>query len=1060
MDYSTRKGSKHREDSECDEEIPHVLKERVSHQSDIDNPFTRVVAMINDNKAPSQVILALSTLKNSDFTSERNRLLFFDVGGPEALLKLLSVTHEARIRQEILKVLIVLANHQEIRYVITKVDGVRRCIDLLNEGPRPGTMINEHLVKVRRQPPISSQPSVQYLAAELLSLLCISGTAKKEVRLGKGITSLLRLTRAATDKSFVHKDKEKVAAGAAKLLHVLASSNRARSVIKSQGGLIVLCDLLLLSSEDLLSEAAGALLAFVSCRDVRTRTDLLEIGLVDRVIGLLGKSTKQSLLQHSADILSFVSNDGGVSESIKACKGVSPIVSLLGRGSRDLVISVCRVVYSILENDNSIAEDFVKANAIPQLLAQVSSHDEDVEVCCQCVRCLSCLFRCDAGRYVLKKTKGGVAALVALTVRTEVELLKIVGTALGEAGTDIEVSKQIRDADGLRLLWSLLKSTDIEVVGTAAHALTALLQLIDVATGAKELVGGLELCCHLLHSESSHVRAYVCGMIARLGKIRANAKVVVEYGVLPLLSNLAATAQDLLVRQYVAEAIASLAPVADHSKQLGELGVVQSLCKYIAEDEELASHTILQHCVRYTEDIVHLGLEKELGFLLADPDGGVEGRGRDIAPWSAIKGRRPRRTPEQSGMTVRKSIPARSSTGTTISSPSPSLVRAAHSILSRLHCVNHATCLALAALAQDAHNAMVVRQSGVVSSLLILIGGKDEGVQESAALAVRQMRRHHIASVEEQDRLRRERIKKMREDEKKSARMDLFSAGSAGLATRDDPLIVAEGDIDENGVQLLENPLYSKIKESVSNSLQSNPTTDSSSSLQNQHLEQTIEDEEVDQNGVGISELSDHTTVQESSTMASTFSAEKTSEMQDREIEKESESEEHSGEEEDAFDYGMEEEERKEDEEEAKRKREEEERKKREEEEERKRKEKEEEEKRREEEERRRKQEEEEEEKEREKKKKKKKGREKKKRRKKEREKKKRKKKRRGGKKKKKGREKKRRKQKERKDDFEDDKSKETASQQKEEKSSESESGNRGEEEEDDFDFEESDLDM
>lgn len=115
--------------------------------------------------------------------------------------------------------------------------------------------------------------------------------------------------------------------------------------------------------------------------------------------------------------------------------------------------------------------------------------------------------------------------------------------------------------DGVRLLWSLLKSPNTEVcpythifIQTIAHLLTllrsqvqacaawAICPCIQNAKDAGELVrsfvGGLELIVGLLKSPNTEVLAGVCAAISKIAMDEENLGVITDHGVVLLLSKL------------------------------------------------------------------------------------------------------------------------------------------------------------------------------------------------------------------------------------------------------------------------------------------------------------------------------------------------------------------------------------------------------------------------------------------------------------------------------------------------------------------------------------------
>ena len=79
--------------------------------------------------------------------------------------------------------------------------------------------------------------------------------------------------------------------------------------------------------------------------------------------------------------------------------------------------------------------------------------------------------------------------------------------------------KQIRQLDGVRLLWSLLKNPYEKVQSAAAWALSPCIKnAANSGDMVRSFVGGLELICGLLESNDNTVLAAVCYAIANIAR--------------------------------------------------------------------------------------------------------------------------------------------------------------------------------------------------------------------------------------------------------------------------------------------------------------------------------------------------------------------------------------------------------------------------------------------------------------------------------------------------------------------------------------------------------------
>merc|ERR1712146_638220 len=133
--------------------------------------------------------------------------------------------------------------------------------------------------------------------------------------------------------------------------------------------------------------------------------------------------------------------------------------------------------------------------------------------------------------------------------------------------------------DGVRLLWSLLKSENINVVASAAWAIGPCIENArDAGALVRSFVGGVELVVGLLKSEHLEVVAAVCAAVAQIAKDEENLAVITDYGVVPMLGRLTPTTDDRL-RRHLASAIAQCCTWGSNRVAFGEADAVAPLVK-------------------------------------------------------------------------------------------------------------------------------------------------------------------------------------------------------------------------------------------------------------------------------------------------------------------------------------------------------------------------------------------------------------------------------------------------------------------------------------------------
>jgi hypothetical protein len=190
----------------------------------------------------------------------------------------------------------------------------------------------------------------------------------------------------------------------------------------------------------------------------------------------------------------------------------------------------------------------------------------------------------------IRKT-GGIVPLVHLLTGTNQALLINATKAVGACALENESMSIIDKQDGVRLLWSLLKSPNPEVQACAAWAICPCIENAkDAGELVRSFVGGLELIVGLLKSPDIEVLANVCAAIAKIAKDQENLAVITDHGVVPLLAQLTQTNDDKL-RQHLADAIAKCCLWRNNRVGFGENGAVAPLVDYLQSTDPLVHQT-------------------------------------------------------------------------------------------------------------------------------------------------------------------------------------------------------------------------------------------------------------------------------------------------------------------------------------------------------------------------------------------------------------------------------------------------------------------------------------
>ncbi|OHT12507.1 Armadillo/beta-catenin-like repeat family protein [Tritrichomonas foetus] len=152
--------------------------------------------------------------------------------------------------------------------------------------------------------------------------------------------------------------------------------------------------------------------------------------------------------------------------------------------------------------------------------------------------------------------------------------------AIGSCCTEKQNLSRLIDLNGIRILWSLMKSPFSGVQAAATSALVPFLKSEKSASAVRTFVDGLDLLIGLLKSDDPEVQASACMAITEVARDKESLAVMTDLGLVELLSRLLSTKLDS-VRKPLADAIGVSADWADNRRRFGEEGAVTPLVSYL-----------------------------------------------------------------------------------------------------------------------------------------------------------------------------------------------------------------------------------------------------------------------------------------------------------------------------------------------------------------------------------------------------------------------------------------------------------------------------------------------
>ena len=139
---------------------------------------------------------------------------------------------------------------------------------------------------------------------------------------------------------------------------------------------------------------------------------------------------------------------------------------------------------------------------------------------------------------------------------------------------------KLMELNGVRKLWSLMKSPVCGVQAAATKALVPFLRSKGSPTIVRTFVDGLDLLVSLLRSDDSEVQESACMAVTEVARDMENLAFMTDLGLVELLSRLLSTENDK-VRKPLADAIGVSAAYGNNRRRFGEEGAVDPLVSYL-----------------------------------------------------------------------------------------------------------------------------------------------------------------------------------------------------------------------------------------------------------------------------------------------------------------------------------------------------------------------------------------------------------------------------------------------------------------------------------------------
>lgn len=545
------------EEEESEEEEEEELDDRRSRTTAADFPpehwvIQKLVKYLSHGNQTATII-ALCSLRDYDLTSEACQFAIREHKGLDVLINLLD-TDDVRCKIGALQVLRDISESFAIKHAIADLDGVKAMVAILDDQ-------NEEL---------------KSLAAATIANCAKYSRNRTRVRQLGGIPKLVKLLQGEDE---TEQSIEMARCGALALWSC-SKSKRIQRMIMKAGALPLL-------AKHMDSENVPLLIPFVGILEECAATEEYRVKIVSMVPLFVRHMTSDSveLTAYAAGAIFKCAQDDETCKMVGDHDGLEPLVKAIQNpGNKTLLLGATGAIWKCAMNPGCNAK-LAAAKAVEFLCPLLVNQTEDVLI--HVTGALSELARGNELARKAIRSSGGIENLVKLLTGTNEVLLINVTKAVGSCAADKDTMAAINRQDGVRLLWSLLKSPNPEVQAGAAWAICPCIEMApDAGELVRSFVGGLELIVGLLKSKHIEVLASVCAAVANIAKDEENLGVITDHGVVPMLGRLARTTDDRL-RRHLAFAIAQCCSWPGNRAGFGHADAVAPLVKYLKSEDSM-----------------------------------------------------------------------------------------------------------------------------------------------------------------------------------------------------------------------------------------------------------------------------------------------------------------------------------------------------------------------------------------------------------------------------------------------------------------------------------------
>ncbi|XP_031572722.1 armadillo repeat-containing protein 4-like [Actinia tenebrosa] len=522
-------------ESEVDEEHTRKLRPELSAEYWDIHKLVKFLRVGN----PTVTVIALCTLQEFNLEQEMTQVSIIDLDGISILLNLLKTDHRPCMIGS-LKILRRLSISRRVNNEIYRLGGIQQLIKCLN----------------------NKSIEIQSLAAGTISNFVSFRKAYNAIKKYNGIPRLVKLLQPNKNPKPLRYRAYTNTENASTLLHnacnalwSCSKSEKNIEAIRNAGVVPILASLLRKGPSDVILSTVGIIQECSS--DASFREEIRKEGIIEDVVGFL-REGENELRTLCANAIFKCGDDEETQKLVQKHRGLDPLIQVVAstdnNQDKKLLGAVVGAIWKCASNKENLTrlEKFDTLYHLIRHLKMKQPHEVEANI-------IGALGEFAYNRRnVLTLYEEGVLNIIINRLNLTMPNILINSSKLLALCAKENAPRQaILTSDGVRLLWSLLKSSNHKVVASACYGIAMCVSdAKESAEIVRSFVGGLELVTNLLRSNKREVLINTCRLVINIGQDRENMSIMTDYDAVPLLISLV-YADDEEMRQYVAEAIAT-----------------------------------------------------------------------------------------------------------------------------------------------------------------------------------------------------------------------------------------------------------------------------------------------------------------------------------------------------------------------------------------------------------------------------------------------------------------------------------------------------------------------